>query len=377
MNNDNELDEILESIKKHKEQRDSFTIEDMPLAPPEPSPIKRAEHRTEATEPKREAIKKPKREKPVKAKKEKTPKPKKDKPEKPKKDKKPKPEKTKKEKTGYGFNLKIAAILVVTIVASILINQGIVYAQIGYLRPYEKQYGIKYPKGISEEFCDAYGQNQDITGKLIIPDLDKEIYVCESYSSNYGYLEIGTDFNSKQQFRAIALNKSLADLEGVYSTADSYEKSSQKIEYKNIYGDTKTYQVFASYYVTTNAEDDNDFLFPYNLYGDLVENDFDNFKDKIATRSLFKTGYNMSYFGSYLTLSVDSDFMESFRFVIICTEVDKVTPITETTANENIHYPQIWYDKNNKHNPYWLASKWQPHIYIDEEHTESAPLEMH
>ena len=59
------------------------------------------------------------------------------------------------------------------------------------------------------------------------------------------------------------------------------------------------------------------------------------------------------------------------------TDIDHVTDfekITGTTPNELIHYPQKWYDDNDEHNPYWLASKWHPTVYTDKKHTKTKQL---
>lgn len=349
MNNDNELDEILASIKKHRLDEENKPLE-VPLEPPKPiSP----------PAPKIEKIAKPA---PL-------PEPK------PEPQKKQKAKKDKKDKSAYGFNAKIGATLFCLIAIAIAINVGLSAIFVGPIRSYEKKYGVHYPKGIQSEFCDVYGKNQAVIGKLCFSDLDnKDVFVFDE-TEEINHIEYGSSFDVPQQFRAISLRKSYADLESIYRDASSYEKLSQKVEYTSIFGKRKTYQVFACYYVTTNPKDDNDYQFPYNLYGDLVEEDFDKFEDAIGTRSLYKTGYDMSYFDSFLTISVDSEYMDDFRFVIVCVQTkSKLEPITQTSENINIHYPQIWYDKNDEHNSYWLSYGWEPSIYTDETHTSTEAL---
>lgn len=359
--NDNELDEILESIKNRKEEQ-TKSDETLHFRGTVEPPVRSARQeinppvKIETPEPVVEAPKKEKA---------------------PKKAKKTDAPKNDKNKTsfGYGFNLKIAVVVAISIILAIAINFAIAYPTVGYLKSYEQKYGIVYPRGISKEFCDVYGANQSVVGKLHFDDLDKDAYISSSTVSKSGYVETGTNLDAHEQFRSMALSSAKADIESVYATAQGYENSTQQISFTDIFGKTKVYQVIAAYYVTTNPEDDNGYQFQYNLHGDLVESDFDNYKDKIETRSLYKTGYDMSYFDHYLNVSVDSDFMENFRFVITCVEVKKqATPITQTTENKSIHYPQIWYDKNNEHNPYWLANNWQPEIYTDESHTDTTKL---
>ena len=38
--------------------------------------------------------------------------------------------------------------------------------QNAYLKPYETKYGIHYPAGMLEQYCDAYGKDQQIAGFL-------------------------------------------------------------------------------------------------------------------------------------------------------------------------------------------------------------------
>ena len=83
----------------------------------------------------------------------------------------------------------------------------------------------------------------------------------------------------------------------------------------------------------------------------------------------------MSYTDSYLSININTDFMPNFKFVILCVEVDgNVKPYTEVSKNKKVHYPQVWYDKKDEHNPYWLAEQWQPVVYTDESHKTSEKM---
>lgn len=267
-------------------------------------------------------------------------------------------------------NTKKIIIAIVAVILVIAIGFGIFsYASTAYLRPYKDKYGIDFPKGIPEEFCDKYGENQEFTGKLDIIDGERNIYIYSQNEESLAHFDGGSTINKPQQFRAISISKDDADIEALYSSMERYKRARQRITFTNIYGKEENYQVVAAYYVTTVADDDDGYLFPYNLYGDLTEDSFNEYEDRITTRSLYYTGYDMSYSDSFLTISADSDFMDNFRFVVLCVKVDgDVTPLEHPEENKNIHYPQVWYDVNKKHNSYWLASKWQPTVYTDEKH---------
>lgn len=258
--------------------------------------------------------------------------------------------------------IKTIIIICIAVLAVVGITLGIVqYAGTAYLKPYKEIYGIEFPKGIAEEFCDAYGENQKVVGSLEIPDLNAKLFVSSENDALNPHFENGSRANETPQFRSITFYSKNADIESVYSSVEKYNSAKQEIVFTDLYGKTVKYQVVCAYYVNTNPNDDNGYAFPYNLSGTLTEDSFDGFEDRALTRSLFDAVSNLSYTGQYLTISVDSDFMERFRFVILCERIDgKITPITDAVPNEKIHYPQVWYDENNEHNPYWLSSKWQP-----------------
>lgn len=281
-------------------------------------------------------------------------------------------------KTG-GFAKKIRALpksaviaflaVVLFVVAAIVTLSVVHHSRTAYLKPYESTYGIEFPKGIAEEFCDEYGRNQNLEGRLTITDTDSEIMVSNSIEVIIPHADIGTELLSQQQFKSIHLDKKYADLESAFADSTKFTGLTQEVKFTDIYGNTSVYQVLGAYYVTTRPQDDKDYLFMYNLYGDLTEDSFDDYKDRINSRLLYRTGYNLSYFDKFLTLSVESDFMTGFRFVVLCRQVeDGFSPFTEVEVNKKVHYPQVWYDVNKKENPYRFAAKWYPEIYTDAEH---------
>lgn len=265
----------------------------------------------------------------------------------------------------------VGAVALIGILA-IIIN----IASTAYLKPYEKKYGITYPKGIAEEFCDAYGQNKNVSAKITFGDGQLgEVFILNSDYQSGDHFDEGSAIDDDAQIKSISIESSSADIEGLYSKSKNYINSTQAVYLTDIYGKSKTYQIIAAYYTNTNPSDDNGYAFPYNACGTLTEDSFNSYEDRVMSRALYHTGYDMSYTDRYLSISADSDFMQDFRFVILCVEVDKiVTPYKEVTENEKVHYPQIWYDENNEHNPYWLASQWRPVIYTDKAHKVSRYL---
>lgn len=265
----------------------------------------------------------------------------------------------------------VGAVVLIGILA-IIIN----IASTAYLKPYEKKYGITYPKGIAEEFCDAYGQNKNVSAKITFGDGQLgEVFILNSDYQSGDHFDEGSAIDDDAQIKSISIDSSSADIEGLYSKSTNYINSTQSVYLTDIYGKSKAYQIIAAYYTNTNPSDDNGYAFPYNACGTLTEDSFNSYEDRVMSRALYHTGYDMSYTDRYLSISADSDFMQDFRFVILCVEVDKiVTPYKEVTENEKVHYPQVWYDENNEHNPYWLAGQWRPVIYTDKAHKVSRYL---
>lgn len=347
MSEEKTLEQRLQEMREERKKLDEL-MSDEAETKAEPQPA------IEAVEPPK------KKEKPAKEKKIKEPKP--------KKESKPKKEKKKIElKKSHKILLLVAGVVVLVGIVAGIIN----YAQTAYLRSYKAKYHIDFPKGIPEEFCDAYGSNQLFAGRLNILDNDVDVF-AQTIGSKANFNE-GSSFDTDQQLKSISFYMGNPKIENAFNTAEGFVNSNQKVSFTSIYGKAKEYQVVYAYYTNTNPADDNDYVFPYYAYGNLTPQSFTDFQDKINSRALYYTGYELSYYNSYLTISVPTDFMEDFRFVIVCAEIDKdFEPIKTTTENDKIHYPQKWYDANEQKNPYWLAKKWHPTIYTDEkqQHTE-------
>lgn len=275
------------------------------------------------------------------------------------------------------LNKRTLVIIGAVVLALVLVFGGVKivqFSQSATLKKYAEQYGVEYPQGIRKEFYDAFGKNDTLAGNLVIRDTDTDIAVCSEPDKGDGLLEKGSSIYEEQHYRAIALSSEQADLEKVYATAEGYEDATQAITFRTLFGDEK-YHVIAAYYTNTKPADDNGYLFPYNCYGNFTEDSRFQYQDRIKTRSLYDTGYLIQPEDICLTVSVDSDVMPAYRFVIVGVKVKKnVKRITTTAVNEEIHYPQSYCDMLGIHNRYWLAGHWYPEIYTDEAQTETKQL---
>ncbi len=258
-------------------------------------------------------------------------------------------------------NLTIAGVIVLIPILVFTSIKVVDFARTAYLRPYIEKYKIEFPEGIREEMCDAYGLDQTIRGKIEIEDFNSTIYVSKILKDNKAFLENDADIKKDQHFRAIRLNDKAADIESLYSTDKLYLKSSQSIKFTTLF-EEEQYRVIAAYYINTNPDDDGGYVYPYNFCGNMSEKDFNSFEDRVSHRTLYFTDYEYNYEDYFLSISAPSDFMEDFRFVIVCVKTDRkgFDKCKKATPNEKIFFPQVWYDKNKEENPYRFAGKWIP-----------------
>ncbi len=269
------------------------------------------------------------------------------------------------------FGLKKVGIILCAVLVIVLGIVGAVkiaeHSKTGYIKKFEKQYHVDFPDGILKEFCDLYGEDQSFSGTLTIKDTDtNELKVFTKSNSNSALLEKGSDVKEAQKIRAISVDKSLADIESVYKDAKGFMNASQEVTFKTLFEEEK-YRVVAAYYTNTKPEDDGGYVFPYNTYGNLTKGSFYQFTDRIKRKSLYDTGYRLLNENHILSISTQSDFMPDFRFVIVCVKCDDGFEKAETaTVNNKIYYPQVWYDKNKQKNPYYLAGKWYPEIFVSD-----------
>lgn len=336
-NKNKSLEELLAELRAQTDVDNPRVVREEKLEPPKPSIENVVEEPIKAPEPKKE-----KKQKAPKAKKEKV-------------NKKflPKLNVSKKAKK---IIVGIIAVILVIVIAILSIN----YALTAYLRPYQKKYNVEFPRGIAEEFCDAYGRNQAVVGSISAGD--KSNFLYQFIFPGETHEERDTNMQSDDQLKAISIMDDKWDLEKNYASVEAYVKADQKFVYTDIFGKTKTYKVIAAYYTNTLPADDDGYAFPYDASGNLTDKSFDGFEDKIKSRSLYDTGNDFSYFSKYLTISTDTDFMPNYKFCVVCVEVKEkdFEKTQKATPNDKIHYPQSWYDKNEEHNPYWLAGKWAP-----------------
>lgn len=251
---------------------------------------------------------------------------------------------------------------------------------------YQQIYNVDFPDGIQEKYKELYAQNTDFAGWLTVPgtSIDTPVYKTDNNSyylkhdnydtyTKYGIPFLDKDDSINQLSRNTVIyghnfdNKLIFDELHNYQNLDFY-KENPVIEFNTLYKDYK-WKVIAAFHTNGNSEGDNGYLF-YYVATQMGNNNFMEFYDEIQQRSYIHTGVDVQPTDKVLTLSTCTYFfdrngsLENARFAVIARLVrDGESEDVDTSLaseNDNVRYPQLYYDVFGGSNPYRNASKWVP-----------------
>ncbi|MGN1203201.1 MAG: hypothetical protein ACI4RF_07875, partial [Eubacterium sp.] len=286
-------------------------------------------------------------------------------PAKPKKKKEPKPQKTpeefeaiktekqkkrqeRKEKSTADFikvknavfNKKtLAVIIAVAAVIAIIfgIKAAVEQSKIAYLKPYESKYpDVEFQVGMLEKYCDMLGENPDTVGYIEIPDIDLKSPVS-SDTQSFPYAQSCTEGASQFNY-VVYLNDN--SLEKIYSTAEAYNNSSGYITYSDLFNDY-SFKIVGAFYTNTAAEDDNGYIFPYNVTEKMTTESANEYVSRLESRFIYSTAANITRQDTLLTISCPTDYRKDFRFVVIGVMRENADDKSAATEKSNVHYPQV------------------------------------
>lgn len=248
---------------------------------------------------------------------------------------------------------------------------GVNYARTAYLRPYTEKYpNVNFPEGIRENFCEQYAKVPSTTGYISIEACGYSSYVAQSAATSLASLDFSNSTKELDFNTVIHIPSGKCDLENAFANAESYLALPQNITYSTLYEDYE-FTVIGAFYTNKNAQDDNGYVFPYDVTQQMTPLSFNDYKDRLYHRFLYETDYDINYKeDKLLTIATDSDFMQDFEFVVVCAlgapAQDNAQP------NSSVHYPQVWYDARGEINPYRFSSKWYPTVYTDKSEEETS-----
>ncbi len=260
-------------------------------------------------------------------------------------------------------------------------------ASVPLLPETERAYGdIVFPENINEKYKNLYAQNKDFVGWLTVPNtsIDMPVYKCSNNSyylkhDNYDtYTKYGTLFmdmynDPKNLTRNTTIYGHNFDNKLFFDELHNYQdpeffKQSPVIEFNTLYKDYK-WKVIAAFHTNGSSDGDNGYLF-YYIAAKFNDNSFMQFYDEIQQRSYIHTGVDVQPTDKILTLSTCTYFfdrygaLENARFVVIARLVrdgeSESVDTSKVTLNNNVRYPQLYYDVFGGTNPWRNSSKWVP-----------------
>ena len=134
------------------------------------------------------------------------------------------------------------------------------------------------------------------------------------------------------------------------------------VELQTVYGDTK-WKIIAAFLVNSTADMDNGYTLEYN-FTNCSAASFRQYLEELYKRSYIHTGVDVSESDVLLTLSTcDKAQITEGRFVVVARllrdgESEKIDA-AKVSKNENIKFPQGYYDKYKMQNPYQNDARWK------------------
>lgn len=230
-----------------------------------------------------------------------------------------------------------------------------------YLKPYEEKYpDVTFPVGIMEKYCDLYGENPQTTGFLEIDDIKLSSPV---YSEKSGTYPMSGDCIDGAEVGNFVIYLDDNSIENLYKDADSYNKSSGFISYSDLYQDY-TFKVVGAFYTNTMPEDDNGYIFPYNVTEKMTSESSKEYVSRLNGSFMYSTGITLTRQDKLIVLSCDTDYRENFRFVVVGVQTDDTSKKPVAEEKSSVHYPQVIHDEQGTDNPFRFASQWYPEIIV-------------
>lgn len=290
------------------------------------------------------------------------------------------------------FMVAIITVVVssVMLVNTYLIQPNIAESDIAGIKPTEKlpwdkikeKYpDVDFPEGMQLKYAEAYAQNTDLVGWLTIDKLKMDFPILQTDNDSYylkrsfthRYTDLGNPFlaceNSVEPLdrNSIIYGHSTRTSDKIFSKLFDYRTTrgfvnNPIIEFNTIYHDYK-WKVYAVFITSATTAGDNGYFFNY-VWKNLSDESFEKYIAAVDERKLYTTGVDILPTDKILTLSTCLYDFDDARFVVIARlvregESDEVD-VSLVEENVNPRYPQAWYDKNNRYNPYKNAERWYP-----------------
>ena len=253
--------------------------------------------------------------------------------------------------------------------------------------------GTQYLQDMRQSFKPLYAANNDTIGWIKIPGTSIDTVVVQNDKDNgktgeYKYLK--NDFygeftkygNVFLDYRCgkytlstntILYGHTTEDGQQVFYDIEKYEdpeffKQNPIIEYNTLYNSYK-WKVFGIFATTTNASDDNGYIFNY-IYPNMSEEDMVGYLEQVNERVMYHTGVDVKPTDKILTLSTCSYNFHvngkriTARLVLVARMLrdgeSEEIDASLVTDNPDYRRPQAWYNAVGQANPYKNSVRWKP-----------------
>ncbi len=240
------------------------------------------------------------------------------------------------------------------------------------------------------DYSEYIAKNKDTVGYISIPDTNISFPVVQTDNNNF-YLK--HDFDKKSSKNGTVYMDYRCNAKDLYSNTVIYGHNTYD---GDIFSDLSNYDDIDYYnrhpiiefntldhyykwkicgvFITNQiASEDNGYIFNFVYPHNLEDINFDGYINEFNKRTLYHTDVDIQKGDKILTLSscVRNLDLPTYRaktsIVIIARMVregeDEYVDTTKATVNENPKYPQLYYDKYKKTNPYKNDKKWYPKDY--------------
>lgn len=245
----------------------------------------------------------------------------------------------------------------------------------------KKEYpNVIFPDGMQVKYAKLYATNPEFVGYLsadgvnlnlpIVQAKDDKKYLEKNFylqKTKYGCPFV-THLNNIEPLDQNTVifghhmnNGTIFGTLDAYKTIDGFRKA-PVITFNTLYKDYK-WKVIAAIVTNAYTKDDNGYIFRYYFTQLSTQENFSAYLSELSQRSLYDTGVDVLPTDKLLTLSTCSHEFTDARFVVVARLVrpgeSADVDVSRATVNSNPRYPQAWYNKKGKTNPYKNAFQWE------------------
>ncbi len=239
---------------------------------------------------------------------------------------------------------------------------------------------VIFPAGLQLKYAKLYAQNQDFVGYLSAEGINMNLPIVQTDNDDYYLKKNFYGATTKYGCPFVTHTNNISTLDQntiifghhmnngtVFGLLDAYKsiegfKKAPVITFNTMYADYQ-WKVIAAFITNAEPAQDNGYVFRYYFPYLSSQDRFSVYLNEISQRSLYDTGVDVLPTDKILTLSTCSHEFTEARFVVVARLVRQgETDTVDTslaTVNPNPRYPQAYYDKKGKTNPYKNASRWE------------------